>query len=51
MTMSKKFLEVFGGALEANSRYGQKIKHPVTGEMVYEQQIRKGKTKKDHANS
>lgn len=46
----KAFDSVFGAAVEANKKYGKKIKHPVTGEMVYEQQIRFGKSKKDNRN-
>lgn len=48
MTQNEKaYWEVFGAAAEANSNYGKKVKHPVTGELVYEKQIRKGKTKKN----
>lgn len=50
MTYEKAYNEVFGAAVEANQKYGNKISHPVTGEKVYEQQIRRGKTKKDHRN-
>lgn len=46
----KAYNKVFGAAAEANQKYGKKVKHPVTGELVYEQQIRYGKTKKDAKN-
>lgn len=43
----KAYEQVYGAAVEANQKYGAKVKHPVTGEDVYEQQIRRGKTKKN----
>lgn len=42
------YQSVFGAAAEANSKYADKVTHPVTGEKCYEQQIRFGKTRKDH---
>lgn len=42
------YQSVFGAAAEANSKYADKVTHPVTGEKCYEQQIRFGKTHKDH---
>ncbi|WXB47830.1 hypothetical protein WCWAEYFT_CDS0128 [Vibrio phage VB_VaC_TDDLMA] len=41
------YQSVFGAAAEANSKYGDKVTHPVTGEKCHEQQIRYGKTKKN----
>ncbi len=41
------YQSVFGAAAEANSKYGDKVTHPVTGEKCYEQQIRYGKTNKN----
>ena len=46
----KAYTKVYGAAVEANQKYGKKVKHPVTGQDVYEQQIRRGKTKKDRGN-
>lgn len=51
MKPSKAFELVFGAAAEGNKKAGAKITHPVTGEKVYEGQIRKGKTRKDRGES
>lgn len=48
--MTKAYEKVFGAAVEANQSYGQRIKHPVNGQLVHERQIRFGKTKKDKRN-
>lgn len=42
----KAYQEVFGAALEANAKYGVRKKG-----QPYDQQVRKGKTKKDKQNS
>lgn len=44
---SKAYEKVFGKAVDANQKYGEKVTHPVTGEKVYYQQIRHGKTLKN----
>lgn len=33
--------------IKANGKYGSRVTHPVTGEMVYPAQVRAGKTKRD----
>lgn len=43
MTQAQAYQKVFGAAAKANAQYTHQIKHPVTGEMVYPQQIGSGK--------
>ena len=39
MSNKQAFVKVFGAAAATNARYGDKIRHPVTGELVYPSQV------------